>query len=82
MCIYTMCGLFLWRKTAAIQNILFYAWSISIAKDSRFAEKSRQEFVGISQISLLFFPDKTLESIIMIYHKKVSDYTTFTLMIK
>ena len=77
-----MCGLFLWRKTAAIQNILFYTWSISIAKDSRFAEKSRQEFVGISQISLLFFPDKTLESIIMIYHKKVSDYTTFTLMIK
>ena len=40
-----------------------------------------REFVGISQISLLFSYDKTLENSIMIYHKKVSDYTTFTLII-
>ena len=38
---FTICGLFLWWKTAATQNILFYVWSISIAKDRCFAEKCR-----------------------------------------
>ena len=33
---YSMCGLFLYRMTAAIQNILFSVWSISIAKDRRY----------------------------------------------
>ena len=33
---YSMCGLFLYRMTAAIQNILFYMWSVSIAKDRRY----------------------------------------------
>ena len=36
MCIYTICGPFLQQKTAAIRNILFYAWYIFIAKDHRY----------------------------------------------
>ena len=62
---YSMCGLFLYRKTAALQR--------SVARG----------FGGVSQIMLLFFFFfyKTLESNIMVYHKEVSDYTTFTLMI-
>ena len=32
-------GLFLWRKIAVVQSILFYVWSISIAKDRPFSEK-------------------------------------------
>ena len=39
VCIYTIRGLFQLRKTAAIQNVLFYVWSISTAKDRHFAEK-------------------------------------------
>ena len=41
-----------------------------------------RDFGGVSQIRLHFlFLGKTLERNIMVYHKKVSDHTTFTLMI-
>ena len=33
---YSMCALYLYRKTTAIQNISFYVWSISISKDYRY----------------------------------------------
>ena len=33
---YSMCGLFLQRKTATIKIISFYVWSISIAKDRHY----------------------------------------------
>ena len=36
---HSMFGLFLQQKTAAIQNILFYVLSVSIANDDRFAEE-------------------------------------------
>ena len=62
------------------KNILFYVWSISIAKDHRFAEKCSPRLFLCSSLFFLFF-GKTLGSNIMVYHKKVSDYTTFTLMI-
>ena len=90
MSIYTICGLFLYRKTAAIHNILFYVWSISIAKDRRFAEKRSPRLWWSSQIRLhfqffLFFEGggggQNITKNIMVYPNKVSDYKTFTLMI-
>ena len=39
--IYTICGLFLQQKTATIENILLFVWSISIIKDRRFADQYR-----------------------------------------
>ena len=39
--IYTICGLFLQQKTATIENILLFVWSISIVKDRRFADQCR-----------------------------------------
>ena len=84
MSIYTICSLFLQQKTTAIHNILFYVWSIFIVEDPHFAGKCvARDFGGASQIRLhfLFFFGKTLERNITVYHKKVSDYTTFTLVI-
>ena len=55
---YFMFGTFLQRKTATIQNILFYVWSISISKDRHFAEECSQNFGGVSQIRMQFFQTK------------------------
>ena len=66
---YFIFGLFLQRKTAALQNILFYAWSISIAKD-RFAE----EFSRDLELA------KAIGSHIIAY-KKAPDYVSSTVMI-
>ena len=60
-------------------------WSISIAKDRRFAEKCGPRLWWSEPNKVVdffvFAFEKTLDSNIMVYRKKVSDYTTFILMI-
>ena len=61
---------------------LYYLWSISIVEDRRFAEKCslRLWWSKPNKIAFFFFFGRILVSNIMVYHKKASDYTTFTLM--
>ena len=68
-------ALFLYWKTAAIQNISFYVWYISLAKDRRLADECSR---GISQITLQFF---LRQNIIMVFDEKVPNYAPSTVII-
>ena len=59
---YSVLGLFLWRKSDVIQNILYYVWSISVARKIATLHRSVvRNFGGISQIRLQFFPRQNIK---------------------
>ena len=60
-------------KDRCYQNILLYVRSISLAKDCCFAEECNPRLWWSFVDFGIFFLDKTLESNIMVYFKKVSD---------
>ena len=81
---FILCVVYFYSERPSLSKIFYSMWSISIAKDHRFAEKCGPRLWWSKPNKVVdffvFAFGKTLDSNIMVYRKKVSDYTTFILM--